>query len=172
MRSLLQVGAIPQGGSSAEKIGPFPNLAAIRAELECGAANYCVATPNADFALGARMTSTGRPSLSVGGLTVGVEGATVNQFGLFLVGGAETRTPVGGGTLCVGAGAAGFYRLQPPTTVGPAGSAERAFDTSELFLSTIVPGDVLHFQFWYRDPEGPHALQSNVSDARALRFCP
>ncbi len=170
MRALLKVGATPQG--SGANIGPFPDLEAARLELECGGANYCVAAPNETSESGARITSTGLPSLAGSGITLGVESATSMSIGYFLMGGAATQVPVAGGFLCIDSGPLSLYRLLPPITLDAGGSATRSFSYGSAPGSLLNPGDFGYFQFWFRDPNGPHGESSNFSDARAIQFCP
>ena len=170
MRALLKVGATPQG--TGQTIGPFPNLDAARLELECGGANYCVAAPNETSESGAVMTSMGAPSLSGTGITLGVESATSMSIGYFVMGGAATQVPVAGGFLCIDSGPLSLYRLLPPISLDAGGSATRSFGYGDAPGSLLNPGDFGYFQFWYRDPNGPHGESSNFSDARAIQFCP
>ncbi|MEM8712935.1 MAG: S8 family serine peptidase [Planctomycetota bacterium] len=170
MRALLKVGAIPQG--SGNNIGPFPNLAAIRDELECGGANYCFAAANEGFAAGAFMGSQGEPSLSGADITLTIESATPMSIGYFVMGGAPGLSSVAGGFLCIQPGSLSLFRLLPPISLDAAGAASRSFPFDSSPGSLLAPGDLGYFQFWYRDPNGPHGESSNFSDARAIRFCP
>ena len=170
MRALLKVGAIPQG--TGPNIGPFPNLDAARLQLECGGANYCVAAPNESSESGARITSSGVPSLGGSGITLAVESATATSIGYVLMGGAPTQVPLAGGFLCIDSGPLSLYRLLPPLSLDAGGSASRSFGFGSSPGSLLNVGEFGYFQFWFRDPNGPHGQASNFSDARAIQFCP
>lgn len=140
----------------------------------CGSASYCVGAPNS-VGSGAVLSSSGSTSISAADLTLIAEQAPASMPGLFFYGGARSASPFGGGTLCVGAGGFGLFRLNPPSSTDASGRIERAVDYSGPPMS-FPPGEVLagstwYFQFWYRDPHGPVAT-SNLSQGLAISFCP
>ncbi len=104
-----------------------------------------------------------------------VSGAVPQQFGVFFYGPDATDAPFGNGTLCVGGGAAGIFRLNPPVAIDGSGSAERALDFTLPPLSAgpgaVTPLSTWRFQFWYRDPQAGGSF-FNLSDGLDAYFCP
>ncbi|MEM9381594.1 MAG: S8 family serine peptidase [Planctomycetota bacterium] len=170
LRELLAATGIPQG--SGGHIGPFPDLAAAMAALDDGGVRYCDPSANVAFEEGARVGLIGTTELALDDVTLTVERSTPSSPGYFFLGGATDERPVvgAGGTICIAPGALGLYRLMPPTLSGPGGGSTRAVALTSTPGSLFAPGDVVYFQYWYRDVGGPHGTTSAFSDALAVRF--
>jgi hypothetical protein len=126
---------------------------------------YCQNTAN----------STGGPAVidasgssSVAANDLGLSAAPVpNQPGLFFYGTSQIELPFGDGYRCTGGTVVRF-----PAAVPSGQSASYAVDTTSLpHGAQIVPGDVLHFQYWFRDPAAGGA-GFNTSDALRITFLP
>jgi hypothetical protein len=123
---------------------------------------YCVAAPN-HWGPGASIDWSGSPSLAADDLVLEVTGANVSGFGLFFRGTTRAQVPSGNGFLCVG----GTTSRLPVVATDAAGAASFALDLGS-FVPALAAGDVLHFQFWYRDIGG---AGWNDSDALEVTFC-
>lgn len=140
----------------------------------CGPAElYCEGTPNS-VGDGARIRYAGSTSLSANDLSLGGDGCPPGQFGLFFYGSSEIQVPFGDGYLCVGAGATGIFRFNPPTAADAAGSFERPVDLTlppaGSGAGQIHAGSTWSFQLWYRDPAAGGA-GFNLSDGLTATFC-
>ncbi|MFT4540366.1 MAG: choice-of-anchor B domain-containing protein [Planctomycetota bacterium] len=140
----------------------------------CVNTNYCVTTPNS-AGPGALMSYGGSTSLSADDLVLDVSGSVPGQHGIFFYGPDQTQSPFGDGSICVGPGALGLFRLEPAVLVDGSGNAGWMVDYSSPPASTgpgaLIVGSTWNFQFWYRDPAGgPGGF--NLTDGISLQFCP
>ncbi|MGD2018969.1 MAG: sialate O-acetylesterase [Planctomycetota bacterium] len=135
--------------------------------------SYCVTSPNAVGA-GARIFSSGTPSLAANAFSLQAFYAPPLQAGLFFYGGEPAQLPLGNGTLCVGQGG-GVFRLQA-VQCDFLGSAFLPLDFDAPPMNggagQVFAGTPYHFQFCYRDPGGPGGAGFNFSDGLRVSFCP
>ncbi len=143
------------------------------ADCACAATSYCVGAPNS-AGPGARLGHVGTTSVAAGDFTLTVSGAIPGQFGLFFYGAAQVQQSFGLGSLCVGAGGVGLFRLLPAASANAQGLASRALDfgaaPAGAGLGAALPGATWNFQHWYRDPAAGGA-GFNLSDALSVTFC-
>ncbi len=129
------------------------------------ARNFGVGAPNQSFASGASIYYTGSVSLADDNLTLTVESATANDFGLFFYGDVRVDTPLFNGYLYIGGTQ---RRLYPPLATDGLGRASLALDFASLPPGgAVAPGDEWFFQCWYRD-----GGSSNFSDGMSILFAP
>ena len=143
-------------------------------EGDGGTTTYCSTSPNS-AGPGALISSTGSTSISAGTFTLVSSGAIPNGFGLFFYGPAQIQAPFGDGFRCVGAGAIGIFRFNPPTQTNALGTAQRLvnFNASPAGSGAgmITPGSTWKFQHWYRDvPAGGAGF--NLSNGLSATFSP
>jgi len=131
---------------------------------------YCEGGLNS-LGLRAQLSWSGSVSLAAGALTLDTAGCPPGNSALYVYGGGVADTPLGGGTLCVGPGGAGLYRLPPPLAVDASGHAMRALDFGAPPMGAgpgqVLPGSRWNVQLWYRD-----GASVNLSNALALWFLP
>lgn len=139
--------------------------------LDCGTFNFCVNTPNSDFAGGASLSSFGTTSIAANNLTLRANDVPRGGFGLFFYGTAQLQTPFGDGFRCVGGQT---FRLGRPTQSNANGVVNRPLDVGAppSPAGTITAGATWFFQYWYRDPGGPGGNGFNTSDGLTATFCP
>lgn len=136
------------------------------------ASRYCTSTPNS-AGPGAWLGTTGTTNVSNQNLVLVAAGAPPGQFGLFYYGAEAAQVPFGDGFRCVGPGAVGLFRLNPPEQIDASGRAMHALDYGNPPTPSgqITPGSTWYFQFWFRDPAAG-GVGFNLTDALALSFCP
>jgi subtilisin family serine protease len=130
--------------------------------------SYCTGKLNS---LGCTPTVSyvGSPSKSAGDMTVLCSNVISQKNGLMFWGFSQAAAPFQGGTLCV----------QPPlirTPLTSSGGSASGTDCTGAYAFTFTtpyytqwsvdPGEVLHAQFWMRDPQSP----STTGLSNALRF--
>ena len=99
-------------------------------------------------------------------------GLPPGQFGIFILGPEPAQLPLGDGYLCISPFAPGLLRLLPVQAADGSGDVMRALDIPSLPPDhAITPGSTMHFQFWYRDPHGPHQTGMNLTDGLRVTFC-
>lgn len=116
----------------------------------------------------ASLLNAGSTSISANDFELVGSSYPSNQFGIVIYGGGFTFTPLGDGILCV-AGTPTLYRLLI-FQADFLGLVDVPIDLNNLAPgSTILPGDVVNWQTWYRDgtPGG-----FNFSSAINVTFCP
>lgn len=133
----------------------------------CGATdgNYCTAAINST-GFAAQISWSGSTSIAADDLLL-ITRPIPNQPGLFFYGRTPIETPFGDGFLCVGAP---IYRLgiAQPTN----GTLFWQVVQNQLpALGVMSPGDVWHFQTWYRDTAAGGSGW-NMSDGLRLTFTP
>ncbi len=134
---------------------------------------YCIGSPNS-MGSGAGLFSTGSTSVAANDLVLHVMGASAGQPGLFFYGPAQIQAPFGDGFRCVGGGALGIFRLNPPLVSDGTGHVQRVLDLTAPPASAgpgaIQAGETWNFQYWYRDPAAG-GTGFNLSDALSVPFC-
>ncbi len=135
--------------------------------VPCTGTVYCGTSPNS-LGTGATLRLEGLPSLSEESAQLAVLLAAANKPGLIFYGPNQVSVPLGDGVRCVGGG---IQRLSVIQT-DPLGGAVYPLDfsTPGSGLDLIQSGDVLNFQFWFRDP-GFGQAGYNLSDAVEISFC-
>lgn len=133
---------------------------------------YCIGAPNS-AGPGAQIAYLGSSSVSENDLQLIVTGAPPNQAGIFFYGRNAAQTPFGqNGYLCVDPGASTLFRVTPAIQISFFGIGTKNLDYNTSPMASgagmIQPGDLWHFQFWYRDPG--HGF--NLSNALRVEFCP
>lgn len=130
-------------------------------------ASYCTAKVNSQGCAPA-MSWTGVPTLWVSPSTFQVHASHVlnQQNGILIWSYAPAAQPFQGGTLCIGGS---IQRTGPQSSGGNpppddcSGSFSFAFTTGHMLLGGIEVGDMVHCQYWYRDPGSTPA--SGLTDA-------
>lgn len=119
---------------------------------------------------GALLSATGSSSWILDDLVLTVSNMPTFQFGFLFMGTLPGGpTPLVDGLLCVG----GNICRYPIQNSGPSGTFSQGTGivaTSATILCPILPGDVWHFQSWYRDPGSPCGFGSNLSNAMQVTF--
>ncbi len=135
----------------------------------CSAATYCIGAINST-GQGASIGNHGSTSIAQNNLVLTVQGCPPFQPGIFFFGLFQTQVAFGEGWLCV---TGQQKRLLPAVFLNASGAGSYQVDfTNPLSpASTIAPGDVRNFQFWYRDPQ-PVGSGFNLSNGLAAYFCP
>ena len=164
---------LPGGGSDDVNGNSLPD------ECECLSNWFCSTSPNS-VGTGAMIDYEGTLSVELNNLTLTVSGGPVGQPGLFYYGSTQINggngAPFGQGLRCVGGSGQPTFRVEGPAFFGGAGNAIKEIDLTYGPMGSgpgqIIPGSVLNFQFWYRDPtDGPPGQGFNFSDAVQLTFC-
>lgn len=155
-------------GASLSNAFPFDR------DVTCDPSSYCISAPNSAGG-GASITWFGTTSWLANDFGLSAGGAIPNEFGLFFYGPEMQQVPFGDGFLCVGGGATGIVRLNPPMLADPQGGMLRAVDftlpPADAGPGQILPGSVFDFQYWYRDPAAG-ASGFNLSNGMHAVFCP
>jgi len=135
--------------------------------------SYCTTSPNS-VGPGARITVGGSMNTDLSTFLLKVTEAVPYRFGTFFYGPDPDQVPLADGTLCVGPGSLGLFRL-PALALDWSGGVEYAVDFTVPPAGSgkgkIDAGSTWNFQFWYRDPMGPGGSGSNLTDAVRVTFC-
>jgi hypothetical protein len=126
---------------------------------------YCSTSPNS-VGGGAILGWSGTGNLILNDFDLYVYACPPNTTGLFYYGSSQTQVPFGNGFRCVGGT---VFRLGAQVT-DAFGDALRSLDLTALPSGPAQPGDVRHFQFWYRNPAGGGA-GFNLSNGLTLTVC-
>jgi FG-GAP repeat len=128
---------------------------------------YCIGALNS-VGSGARMAWSGSTSVAGNSLVLSCSGIAPNSPGLFYFGTTTVQTPFGDGFRCTG----GTIARLAVVTAGPSGIGTLNVNQNQLPLGVVIaPGDVRHFQVWYRDLViGGSGF--NLSDGLRVSFCP
>ena len=133
----------------------------------CGSIDViCVQSPNSVTPAGSELSTSGSTSVAANDLTIFANALPSNQFGLLIYGDTQQFVPLGDGFLCVNGSPIYRFGVQQ---AGLFGIAEFQIDLGGLPpSSSILPGDIVNFQVWYRDttPAG-----FNLSTGLAIEFC-
>jgi hypothetical protein len=120
------------------------------------------------------MSWDGSTSLAANDLTLQSLNCPPGQFGIFFYGPDEANLPLGDGTLCVGPGGLGLFRL-PVVLTSVFGIASYTLDYTQPPLDTgsgaVMAGTVMNFQHWYRD-SGSTGAGYNLSNGLRVTFAP
>lgn len=136
-----------------------------------GYSSYCTAAVNST-GVGATISGAGTPSIAANDLAFTVVDLPVGQPGLYYYGPGETMQAFGDGWRCVSGPPGSIGRLWPFVQSGPLGIATKALDLTNLPSGgSVMPGQTLRFQLWYRDPVAG-AAGFNLSDAMKVIFGP
>ena len=131
------------------------------------ATNYCVASPHSASGggQGALVNITGSQIVADNNITLEVNNAPGDRFGLFFFGPTQVQVTFGDGFRCVG----GATRRLPLVQTDVFGFASSTPDLTNL--PTITAGSTQNFQFWFRDPMGPGGTGFNTSNGISVPFC-
>jgi choice-of-anchor B domain-containing protein len=144
-----------------------------QAACDCAPTSYCTSAANS-AGTAAQIGWSGSTELGQNDFHLTVSGALPGGLGLFFYGPNQVQLPLAEGTLCVGGGALGIQRLQPPLQADASGVATRQLDftapPAAAGPGAIGAGSTWNFQFWYRDPQGGPG-GSNLSDGLSVTFC-
>jgi hypothetical protein len=139
---------------------------------QADASNYCQAVPNSTL-LPAHISMLGSSSLAANDFGLRVTNAPPFKTGLFLYGAYPELTPFKGSFLCL---APPLRRLQPGMFINGNGSVNytlplepESVGHSPLF---VAPGDVLNFQFIYRDTRDAGWPMTNFTEGLRVVFVP
>lgn len=136
----------------------------------CVPASYCPANVNSSGAA-ASIGALGSPEIADDDFTLVARDAAANEFGYFLMSLSTGFVPLFGGSegnLCLGAP---VVRINKPPSgdvvfSGPSGTLAFQLSLGNLPQGSVLhPGDVWHFQCWFRD-----GASSNTSDAITVLF--
>jgi hypothetical protein len=129
---------------------------------------YCHSQVNSQGCL-PRAWWTGTASAASSSLRVRARDVLNQKVGLLFWAAAPDQTPFGGGTLCVGSPLTRTPGQVSGGNVGPddcTGEFSYQFTSAYLASQGLVPGSLVHAQYWSRDPAAPSTF--HLSDA--VRF--
>ncbi|MFT5051840.1 MAG: hypothetical protein ACI8QZ_003269 [Chlamydiales bacterium] len=131
--------------------------------------SYCIGGLNSAGTT-ATITMAGSQFVSDNNVTLLVDQAPPDKFGLFFYGQSQGQVPFGDGFRCV---TNSIFRLYPLAQTDGAGQLSRAIDLTNPPPSggQITGGSVWNFQFWFRDAMGPGGTGFNLTDAVEVPFC-
>ncbi|MEM9378978.1 MAG: S8 family serine peptidase [Planctomycetota bacterium] len=129
---------------------------------------YCEGEPNSFSVLGADLSTTGSTSITANDLTL--IGGLLPPFTAALVARSETQgsTPVGDGTLCLGAP---LFRIAVVQADFIGGVSYPIDVTTAPMGAMILAGSTWNYQMWYRDLGVPGGTGSNFTDAVEVLWC-
>ena len=149
---------VPPGADTYEACTPPPS-------------NYCTTSPNS-VGSGAVMSWSGSTGLAANDLTLLSLNCPPGEFGIFFYGPDQANVPLGDGTLCVGPGGLGLFRL-PVVKSSIFGITSYTLDYTQSPLNSgngqVMVGTVMNFQHWYRDG-GSTGAGYNLSDGLQVTF--
>lgn len=116
--------------------------------------------------LGASLTASGTASVGADDLVLSVSRAPANKNGILFMAHNQIALPLGDGLLCANGG----VKRMAVQNGGTCGAFARGPGIAALM--TIVSGQTWNFQAWYRDPNGPCAQGTNMSNAVHVVFTP
>lgn len=126
---------------------------------------YCAGETNST-GTHADLMANGSPAIADNDFTLRVESAPPLTFGIFVMSESVARSPLFGGTLCVGAPITRFLDIEFADATG---TLERAVDLTALpGPTTFLPGDTWNFQYWHRDVLV--SAPANLSDALSVTW--
>ncbi len=128
--------------------------------------SYCTTSPNS-AGTGALMSWAGSTSIGDDDFTLLTSEAPPDQFSLFIFGVNENSSPLGDGTLCIGAP----QQRLGVVLIDSFGLATKTVDFgAPPALGQFLAGTTWNFQLWYRDP-GFGTFEFNLSDGLKVTFC-
>jgi hypothetical protein len=130
---------------------------------------------------GSRLNVWGSASVAADDLRIVATNLPHNQYGLYFMGSVQIQLPFGDGQRCVAGGATGLSRFPirnsglvsnhgGTITEGPGIVAYSQANFTPA--NRIQAGQTWNFQHWHRDPQGPCASSSNLTNAVAITFAP
>ena len=130
--------------------------------------NYCQTLPHSGGGTAA-IAATGSASIASNNLILVASQLPGVKPVLFIYGGGQVQVPAGNGTLCVGGGMQGTFRLQVVTSDFN-GCASFAVDVQDPAFAggMLVPGGQWNFQGWFRDPSV--GMGFNFTDGLSVTF--
>jgi hypothetical protein len=132
--------------------------------------SYCVGSSNS-VGLGASLSASGTPYVSLNNLSLSAWGLPPSQNGVVFYGDAQVQVPFGEGYRCVGGAT---FRLAPVWQSTAQGTIQIYPDLTAPPMNTgfglVEPGSVWNFQLWYRDPAAGGS-GFNLTNATQVTFC-
>lgn len=134
----------------------------------CGSVvSYCISEANSS-GNAATITGTGSTSVATNAFVLVASGCPLSQWGLWYYGRQRLQITFGNGWRCVGGQ---IFRLGT-TKTNTSGTASKLIDLTSLPPGgDIVAGDVIDFQYWFRDPDGL-GDEFDLTDGVEVTFCP
>ena len=138
--------------------------------------NYCRSKKNS-LGCKPRINFTGSPSITGGDFDVTCGQTLNNKLGLFFYGYQGKQVPYQGGKLCV-VGPAKRTPVQgsggnpPPDDCSGVYSFDFAAHMASGVDPTLVPGQSVFSQYWYRDPNDPTGFTTGRSNGLAFQILP
>ncbi len=126
---------------------------------------------------GGELAAAGSASVAEDDLQLEARWLPANKLGILFMGGLATSAPFADGQICVAPGSAGIWRFNPAQSSGAQGALKLGPGVVGLSNSLpagghISPGQIWHFQAWFRDPAGPCGQGSNMTNAVRVVFEP
>jgi hypothetical protein len=156
-----------EGGVTYSCFCPAPTAPCGNNDPSAGCAN--------STSVGALLTASGSTSVMADDLVMTTTQMPINTLGIMYMGTfLGGPTPFVDGLRCVG----GNTRRWPLKSSGATGSFSYGPGMAAYAMSNfppgfwLSPGSIWHFQSWYRDPAGPCATGSNLSNAATATFTP
>jgi hypothetical protein len=125
---------------------------------------------------GAILAAGGSSSVASDELVLEARDLPPDKSAIVFMGGGQTQVPLGDGLRVVTTGGVGLRRFPMQTsdaegwlTFGPGIAGLTQSVTSS---TTITAGSVWNFQCWYRDPSGPCANATNLTNGVQVAFTP
>ncbi len=156
----------------------FPSAAAalLVASSSAQVSSFCVAATNSTGS-SAAIAATGSLDVASNSLTLDCTNLPDRTFGAFMVDTATgaPMTPAGSiGNLCLTGSSSLFLGASIQQASG--GAVTFTPNLASLPLSSggtaAMPGDTLHFQYWYRDVTSTGGATSNFTDGVSVEFAP
>jgi len=126
--------------------------------------------------VGAVLAASGSGSCSTDDLVLEVTRTPANSPAVFFMGPATTQALLGDGLRVVAAGTGTLKRfsLQNANSAGELVRGPGIVASTQAFPSNaqIQPGQTWYFQCWFRDPNGPCAKATNLSNGLGISFVP
>lgn len=141
--------------------------------LGCGDfQSYCTSTVNSSGAA-ATISAMGTASISANDLTLIAQPVSqVPGIGIFIAGPAAGRRPFFSGFLCIaGVGLQRIGQVTPPVGDTVTQAIDYTGATTGTVSLAVVAGEPFHFQYWFRDPNGPGGV-ANLTDGLIVYMLP
>ena len=145
-----------------------------RLVAECGALATCEGALNS-VGLRGSLRFSGSTDLGSNNAAFAVDSLPPQTTVVLFYGPEAGDEMLGNGTLCIGGGTVGLFRVGVEGATAT-GNAAFSLDLASLPFSggpgQVTAGSTWFFQAWYRDVGGPLGAPSNLSGGVALTFCP